>query len=234
MTKNNQLRTMLILAAIAAILLLVIIIIFNNKSSQLPNNERLLIGLLFIMISLAGIYSAYRPGRLKRLMLKSDDRKYPITTKPTIRLAGHHPVCDQFKNHSFQYKNSEFCTGCFGLTVGSIIAIISICLYLYYSIELTNFFSIILLSAGFTLVLLNYIETLWYHNSIQFHLISNALLIIGFLFIVISSSEITAEASYGLIAIIFSVLWLDVRIHLSQNKHRRICQLCPKDCVYFK
>lgn len=220
--------------ATLAIILLLIIIIFNNQSRQLQNNERIFVGLVFIIVCLAGIYSAYRPGRLKRLFLKSDTKKNPITAKSTIRLAGHHPACNQFKNHSFQYNNSYYCTGCYGLAIGSIIAIITISIFLLINIRIADEFKIILLSIGLTLIAINYIETFWYHNSIVFHLVSNSLLIIGFLFIVISTLEITGEASYGLIAIVFSVLWLDVRIHLSQYKHQRICQSCPKDCVYFE
>ena len=233
MTKNHQLVTMLVLAAIAAILLLVIII-FDNQSSQVTNNERLLVGSLFIIISLGGIYSAFRPGRLRRLFLKPNDKQTTIKTKSIISLAGHHPVCTPFKNHSFQSKNSVFCTGCYGLAVGSIIAIITVCVYLYSNITLPIEYSIVLLSVGFTLLIINYTETIWYHNTVRLHLISNSLLIIGFLFIVIGTTEITGEASYGITATVLSVLWLDVRIHLSQYKHRRICQLCPKDCVYFK
>jgi hypothetical protein len=224
---------MLILAAIAAILLL-FIIISDNQCTQVTKNDRLLVGSLFIIINLGGIYSAFRPGRLKRLFLKPNDMKTTIKTKSNISLAGHHPVCKPFEKHSFQYKNSIICTGCYGLSAGSIIAIITISIYLYSNMTLAFNFSIILLSAGFTLLVINYIETLWYHDTILFHLVSNCLLIIGFLFIVISTTEITGEASYGITATIFSVLWLDVRIHLSQYKHRRICQLCPKDCVYFK
>jgi hypothetical protein len=231
-TKKHQLPTMLILAAIAAILLLIIIIL-NNQSTQVTKNERLLVGSLFIIISLGGIYSAFRPGRLKRLFQKPAIKKTPKKTKSIISLAGHHPECKPFKNHSFQYKNTEFCTGCYGLAVGSIIAIFTTCVYLLSNILFSIEYSITLLSAGFTLILINYIETIWYHNTILAHLISNSLLIIGFLFIVISTTEITGEASYGITAIVFSVLWLDVRIHLSKYKHRRICQLCPKDCVYF-
>jgi hypothetical protein len=232
-TKNRQLSTMLILAAIAAIFLLVIII-FDNQSSKVTNNERLLVGSLFIIISLGGIYSAFRPGRLKRLFLKTNDKKTTIKTKSIINIAGHHPVCKPFKNHSFQYKDSVFCSGCYGLAIGSIIALITICMYLYSNIKLSIDYSIILLIAGFTFLVINYIETIWYHNTLLFHLVSNSLLIIGFLFIVTSTTEITGEASYGLIAILFSVLWLDVRIHLSHYKHHRICQVCPRDCVYFK
>jgi hypothetical protein len=223
---------MIMLAVLAAILLL-LILIFDNQSSQVTNNERLLVGSIFIIISLGGIYSAFRPGRLKRLFIKPDEKKTELKTKSIISLAGHHPECKPFEKHSFKYKNSEFCTGCYGLAIGSIIAIISICIYFYYNITVGVNFSIIILSAGFTLLVINYIETLFYHNTMIFHLVSNCLLIIGFLLIVISITEITGEASYGIIATIFSVLWLDVRIHLSQYKHRRICQLCHKDCVYF-
>jgi hypothetical protein len=224
---------MLILAALAAIFLLIIIIL-NNQLTQVTKNERLLVGSLFIIISLGGIYSAFRPGRLKRLFQKPDIKKIPNRTKSKISLAGHHPECKPFKNHSFQYKNTEFCTGCYGLAVGSIIAIITIGIYIFSNMTLAIEYSIILLSTGFTFIVINYIETLWYHNTILFHLVSNVLLITGFLLIVISTTEITGEASYGIIAIVFSVLWLDVRIHLSQYKHQRICQLCPNNCVYFK
>jgi hypothetical protein len=165
--------------------------------------------------------------------MQSNKHKNLSKRTQTIKLAGHHPICEPFGNHTINYKKYVFCTGCYGLVIGSIIAILIMILYILFNISITNEYNIFILGLGFLLTLINYIVTIWYHNTTAPHLLSNSLLIIGFLFIVIAIAELTGEASYGIIAIIFSILWLDVRIHLSQYKHRRICQICPEDCTYF-
>ena len=106
--------------------------------------------------------------------------------------------------------------------------------YLAFNYTIPSNIQLSLFGLGLLLILTNYIETILYHNTKILPLLSNGLLILGFLFIVLALSEITGEASYGIIAIIFSVLWLDVRIHLSQFKHKNICQSCHLDCKYFE
>jgi hypothetical protein len=90
-----------------------------------------------------------------------------------------------------------------------------------------------MLVIGLILILINYLEVSIFHRTVFLHLISNGLLILGFLFVTISILEKTTELNYGIIAIIFSLLWLDTRIQLSQLTHRRICQSCRSDCTYF-
>jgi len=226
---------MLSFATIASLLLL-IVFGFYTQIHTLSKTERLFIGSIFIIISLGGIYSAFRPGRFRRIFFAKKHKKnrYKKNEVTDIKLKGHHPTCNSFKNHVILLGDSVYCAGCNGLVLGSILAISIMGIYMVLDYSVSQPLTDLIFTLGFLFVLLNYIDTLYYHNTPVLHVISNTMLTCGFLCIVIAVSEKTGEASFGIIAIIFSVLWLDVRIHLSQYKHKYICSQCAKNCKYFE
>jgi hypothetical protein len=225
---------MLIFAGIAAILLLLISIHYTPTKTA-TENDRMIIGITFIFVNLIGIYSAFRPGQIRHIFTQKNSKE-PSKRKSSethMKIQGHHPTCNSFSNHVFQYKHRRYCTGCFGLALGSLIALLIIAGYIPFGAPFPDTILLLMQVIGLILIITNFIEVSVHHQTVSLHLISNGLLIIGFLLITISVLEKTGELSYGIIAIIFTLLWLDTRIHLSQFTHRFICQSCSSDCDYF-
>ena len=226
---------MLILATIAAMLILLISIQYSPHKIT-SENDRILVGTLFIVINILGVYSAFRPGQIRYLFTQHNKKKTlnKTASKTPIKIQGHHPTCIPFSIHVFQYKNRRYCTGCFGLALGALSTIPITIGYILYGLTIPNTLLFLLLVTGLLLIIINYLEIAILQRTVFLHLISNALLILGFLLITLSILEKTGEVSFGIITIIFSLLWLDTRIQLSQFFHKRICHSCNLDCKYFE
>lgn len=222
------------LSIIAALLLLFVALFKISNENHLELKELIFVSITFIISCIIGISLTVYPGWIRRVLKNKNHELNNKTIKKIERKRqGHHPNCEQFKSHTIKIKNKILCAGCFGLAIGSIISILLIIIYIFFSIKISSDISLYLLIICFIIIGLVFLEIMLNKQKTVIHIISNGLLIISFLTITISITEITGSAMYGIISIILSFLWLDTRIQLSNWNHGQICKNCNKNCKMY-
>jgi hypothetical protein len=183
------------------------------------------------MICLFGISLSVYPGWLKK---RIRNQNYVIDTKRITRTRqGHHPYCGKYQNHTIQINNKILCTGCLGLSLGCLISIFFMIVYLIINPNLVVSLSFFIIFFGLFLIFFSYIEIVAKSGNKLLHIMSNIGLIIGFILITLGIFEITGQLVYGVLCIVFSILWLDTRIQLSNWLHRSICNNCIEECKMY-
>jgi hypothetical protein len=224
----------LILSITAAILLLTLAFFNSSNTASVDIYDKLFVGGVFITSCLFGISLAIYPGWFKRFTKQEKQNPNKKQTQKTARKRkGHHPDCDQFQNHTSRIDNKILCAGCLGLSIGAILSIFLMILYIVIGGELsfTTFYFFMFL--GLIIIGLVYIEIMLPIRHTIIHVISNAFLVISFLLIVVCIFEITGNKIYGAVSILLSFLWLDTRIQLSYWQHSLICNNCTEQCKMY-
>ena len=211
--------------------ILIISLLESSNDNLFGIYDKFFVALLFIIICLFGISLAFYPRWYKRFKTdKKTESSNEKDNKATRHRKGHHPDCDQFKKHILKIKNKTICAGCIGLAVGSVISIILICFYLFFTVNYPVFFLLVL---GLILVFQIYLEIILSKRNTIIHTLSNILHVVGFLLIIISIFEITGSLIYASVAIFFSLLFFVTRVQLSCYNHILICKKCEKDCKMY-
>jgi hypothetical protein len=224
----------ILLSIIAALLLLILVYFDASKTNIIDPYDRLLIGGIVIIGCLFGISIAFYPGWYKKISKSSKNKLNKKDEKIALRKRkGHHPDCDEFKNHVVRFDSKVLCTGCLGLAIGALSSIILMIIYLAVTSEKTLMINYLLIFLGLILIAFNFIEIMLPNRHKVIHVFSNIFIIVGFLFIVIGVFEITRSKTYAIISIIFSVLWLYTRIQLSNLRHGMICSKCKEKCKMY-
>ena len=233
--KQRSLVVQYVIFSIVSTLLLLSIIVFNiSNKNILTLNDRLIIGIFFIISCLIGITLAFYPGWIRRL-IKNQSKKQPNKNikKTNRKRIGHHPDCDKFRSHTIKIKDRVYCAGCFGLAIGCLISIILMLIYIPLSLSFSSDIFKIFTMLGFFIIGFVFFEIMINNRNTLIHILSNSLFVIAFLIIVIGLIEITGDKIFGIISIIFSFLWLDTRIQLSKWHHGIICKNCNKSCKMY-
>lgn len=224
----------LILSITAAVLLLTLAFFNSSNTASVDIYDKLFVGGVFIAICLFGISLAIYPGWFKRFTKQEKHSSNEKQTQKTARKRkGHHPDCDQFQNHTIRTNNKMFCAGCLGLSIGAILSIFLMILYIVIGGELsfTTFYFFMFL--GLIIIGLVYIEIMLPIRHAIIHVLSNVFLVVSFLLIVVCIFEITGNKIYGAVSILLSFLWLDTRIKLSNLRHTLICKNCDENCKMY-
>jgi len=224
----------LILSIVAATLLIILAAFNISNTTSVGIHDKLFMGGMFITSCLFGISLAVYPGWFKRFI--KQEKLIPTKNqiqKTARKRKGHHPDCIKFKDHTIRIKNKIFCAGCLGLSIGSILSIALMILYIVVGNELsfTTFYFFMFL--GLILIGLVYIEIMIPIRHTTIHIISNVFLVISFLLIVVCIFEITGNKIYGGVSMLLSFLWLDTRIRLSNLYHTWICKNCSEPCKMY-
>ena len=224
----------IILSISAEILLLIVGFLNYSSKTSIDLSDKLFIGGLFIGSCLFGISIAQHPGWYKRLI---HQQKHNLNNqqinKTTKSRRGHHPDCEPFLYHTIRTQQKIFCAGCFGLSLGSILSISVMVLYIIIENNMSSTLFYLFLFLGIIIIDLIFIETFLSIKNATVHVISNVFLVISFLLICISILEITGNSLYVAISILFSILWLDTRIRLSNWRHILICNNCGENCKMY-
>lgn len=234
MILNKNAILYLILSTIT-FFLTIMIIFFSETSTNFPFIDRIILGLVFILSCILGVSFAIYPGWLSRLF-KINRNKYPKSIKSMRnkkKYRGHHPDCDKFRDHVVEINEKDYCSGCLGLTIGLMIAIILMIVYLLSNPIISYRIYLLMVFFGIIIIMINFFEILFKKRKKIVHLILNILLIVSFFLITISIFEITGKLTFGFITIIFSFLWIDTRAQLSFLKHRIICLECKHECKMY-
>ncbi|UCG69393.1 MAG: hypothetical protein JSV09_16735 [Thermoplasmata archaeon] len=230
MNRKWNLISYLIISIIAAILIILVSRFNQSEEGTIGFFDRLLVGGAFIFCCVFGLSLSLRPNWVRRLRKHERYGGHVPESQTTKRHKGHHPDCRGFEGHTLVFYDSTLCAGCTGLAIGSLISILLTILSLGLSIDSSNSILYLLVSLGLIFIALNYIEILIPIRKAYAHLIGNIFLIIGFFLVIIGVFELTGSSAYGLLAVIFSFLWLDTRVQLSTWKHTDICENCTESC----
>jgi hypothetical protein len=217
--------------SIIGAVLLVLVTYFSSSDVNIALIDKLIIGGAFVTSCLFGISLALRPGWTGRY---SKERVHGLLPEkplePQRKRRGHHPECTRFDSHRISTKRKTYCAGCLGLALGSFISIILMILYVIAPYEFSDLVLNFLIIIGLIIIAVAYVEIMIPKRRAYVHVVSNILLVLGFLFIIIGLFELTGSVFIGIIGVIFSFLWLDTRIQLSSWRHVVICKNCNESC----
>jgi uncharacterized membrane protein len=209
---------------------MVVLIFGASRNGAVGFFDRMLVGGSFILCCLFGLSLALRPNWVRRIKRHNGDIAHIPEPQTRMSRKGHHPDCRGFEGHTLVFNNKILCAGCTGLALGSMISILLTVLFIGISLDISN--SILYLSVilGLIFIALNYIEIAILKRKAYAHLMGNMLLVIGFFLVIIGVFQITGNSAYGILAVLFSFLWLDTRIQLSTKRHTDICENCAESC----
>lgn len=234
MNQQKHVFYYLTLSTVAVILLIVLAFYGSGDDIKTIDHDRILVVWLFVIISIFGISIAIRPRWYKKFTKTHNQKINNQNIKQTlIERKGHHPDCEQFNSHILTLKNKTYCTGCLGLAIGLTLAIFLAIGYIILVNEYQVTFYL-LIFIGIFLIILTYFEIFIPNRKPIVHIVLNACLMIGFLLIIISMLEISSNILYSIISIIFSLLFLDTRIQLSNYNHKLICLKCNEKCKMYQ
>jgi hypothetical protein len=223
-----------IILSSVAVFLLLLLIFFGQFKSNINFFDRLIVAIIFIVCCLFGVSLAIYPRWYKRFKKHQDYNENNHHIIKTIELKGHHPNCNQFRNHILKIKNKFYCAGCLGLAIGSFISVLLMVFYIIIANEQISLLFQFLVIFGFIFIIITYIEIVLPLKHVIFHIISSILLVVSFFIITISIFELTGNKFYGMISILLSFLWLDTRVQLSVWHHKHICNNCNELCKMYR
>ncbi len=233
----KQQRTLLfylMLSIIGAVLIILISLLRSPEIKNLHLFDRMFVGMVFIFACIFGFSLALNPNWIHRFVKRESNghgnQKGHVLK---IKRQGHHPDCEPFEGHTITINNKVRCAGCTGLALGSIASIVMMVFFIVSPNEIPPALLYFLIFLGMFLITFNYLVISMLKDNARLHLISNTLLVIGFLFIVIGVFEKTGSIAYSLLTVLLSFLWLDTRIQLSDWRHSLTCKCCGKDCQVY-
>lgn len=230
--KRNTNSVLYLSLSITVFFLLGFLILFPVNESPVSFQDKTMVSISLVFCYLLGLFSAIKPGWKQTIITQNQHYKKSEkhTNAPRTRYTGHHPDCDRFKSHKIKSMGKTMCAGCLGLSIGCIISILLIPLYLFVITDIKPSNVTLLFFIGLFIVSLSFLNTMISYRSSVKHVLTNSFLGLGFLFITIAILEATGKVSFALMTILFSFLWLDARIQLSSLHHQTICATCIKNC----
>lgn len=225
MSKKRTAIGFLILSALVAGLIIVGALL-RSPPDPIENLEKLIVGGAFIGSAILGIFLAVRPNPIRRLR-----KEVHGASEQEERRArqGHHPACEEFKNHVIRMDGKALCAGCTGLALGSAVSILLAIVFLLLPDGMPQVFDYVLIGIGIMFVAFNHVEAAFSRSAI-IHLTSNVMLVEGFLLLVFGIFRLTGDAGFGILGVILSFLLLDTRIQLSNWRHAQACASCQETC----
>ena len=230
LNKKWQLISYIILSMIGAVLIIVVLSFNPSDEGNIGFLDRLFVGGAFILCCLFGLSLALRPNWVRRIRKQNRDNVHVPESQEIKSRKGHHPDCRGFEGHTLEFNNKTLCAGCTGLALGSMISILLTILFMGLSIDLSNSVLYIFVILGLIFIAFTFIEIVILKRTAFAHVMGNILLVIGFFLIIIGIFQLTGSSGYGILAVIFSFLWLDTRIQLSTWRHTVICENCAESC----
>lgn len=225
----------LILSAIAACLLLTVAHFAHSQRGHVEESERLAVGGIFIAGCALCISTAIYPNWLRQSW-RHLVRKHAETGQEMLvrRYVAHHPDCDSFQSHRIAFGGIEFCSGCFGLMIGSAVSMAMMTVYLFLKPSFTDVRSSLAIAVGLSILSFIYLVSLLQRRGPLVNTAANTCMVPGLFLLTIGMLEITGNLYAGLLAVLFSFLWVDTRIQISQWRHSMTCKLCPSLCKAYQ
>ena len=221
----------LILSAAAACLLLTVAYLAYSERGLVEEHERLVVGGLFIASCALCISMATRPNWVRRYWRPMVRQRAETEQEMLAReYVAHHPDCDVFQSHRIVVSGIEFCSGCLGLMIGSVISIVIVTIYLSLKPNIADAALSLAIAIGLSALFLTLSISLKQKRGSLLNTAVNICMIPGLCLLTIGMLEITGNLYAGLLSILFSFLWIDTRIQISQWRHSVACSLCHSPC----
>jgi hypothetical protein len=200
----------------------------EQPTPQYPGIEfsgrRVLIGLIYDFICVAGIVTVFFPGPCSRVFgIRRNPNDYTrgLNARTTevlgfVLLHGHHRE-DSTATHEFRFGEKNYCASCFGLFAGSILSLMMITAFLLFGwtdIYLTR----IMYVAGVAGAVLGLIPVVVSVGTWS-RFILGAIFVTGTCLILIAAEIMAGNLLADLLVILLSIFWLLFRI---SSSHRRL------------
>lgn len=234
MTRRTRVLYFVLLSAVAAALLLTVFSVSRSQENSVDFAGKALVGIAFIASCLLGMSMAIHPNWAKKILgqsLRSGAEEHPRAQGREYR--GHHPDCAGFQGHRLSVGGRDFCAGCLGILFGAAISVVLMMFYLASDPDIARGNQSILLAFGFGTISIAYVEAALEGRNPVVHLVVNSLMVVGLFLLVAGMLEATETAVFGLLAVMFSFLWMDTRIELSMWRHSLLCAKCPESCKMY-
>ncbi|MFX1563280.1 MAG: hypothetical protein ACFFDP_08225 [Promethearchaeota archaeon] len=231
----NQLPIIFLLISLATLCLLPILTFYAPVAGQAIPYEKQVVGTIFSIICVLGILAGIVPSRCSQLFHFKRERKEPMKTskateslKPPIVTRGHHPTCGHYSTHVLQLGSTILCTGCTGLVIGGLIALVGSALFFFLGWTLPLIF--VFYWFGFLCVVVGLLQHFLYKAlkvlSGFVRIIVNAFFVIGVFFLLVTTVEITQFFALEVYLLLLIVYWIFTRIMMSKREHHLVCTEC--------
>ncbi len=213
-----------VIISVVGVLLAVIMLIMDIPRLSQQNPTYLLI---FITLCILGVIATIFPRLCSFKLYKNSDL---ATSRFTLVLGvnvihGHHVKCAGFANHEMRIGEKSVCAGCFGLLIGSLIAIFISIIQATQRIPLyhqAGFLGIVFVVGGL-------FHPIFFQKSKPIlRIILNTFFVVGFALVYIALSTLRG---LGLLSIGLCIYWMYTRIQLSNWSHDKICNDCEMICI---
>ncbi|MHA1983786.1 MAG: hypothetical protein ACW967_05495 [Candidatus Hodarchaeales archaeon] len=179
---------------------------FNSKTPLFLT----LIGSIILAISLTG----FRGYQRNKLSNKYERNSYILIFNRFLFLHSHHCQDDILKGKEFKIKSRYYCTGCYGLFLGTVISLIGVSIYLVFqNVNLPIELIVPIIPLFFVPIILRYTIIRNMNSTIRF--LSNALLPIGCFLLFIASDVIFNDWLINSFLVIFTLLVALLRGYIS-------------------
>ena len=231
MTPSARALYFLLLSAAAACLLLTVAYLAYSERGFVEEHERLVVGGMFIASCALCISMTIRPNWLRRSWRFVVQRQAETGQELPVReYVAHHPDCDVFQSHRIAVGGTEFCSGCLGLMIGSAISVVAMTLYLFLKPGISDVVLSLAIAFGLSVLFLTFTVGMKHDRGSLLNTAVNVCMILGLCSLTIGMLEITGNLYAGLLSILFSYLWIDTRIQISQWRHSVACSSCHCPC----
>jgi hypothetical protein len=183
-----------------------------------------LIGSLFSLICILGIFAALFPNRCSEAFHFREAMLSAISRQSLS--ASHHPDCERFSAHVVHIKGRVRCAACTGLLLGAVIALGGALFYFFsgWQIESAGFLSVLIGVLG---VLAGFLQ-LRFRGRVRLTL--NSLFVLGAFLCLVRTDQTSQNLAIDLFSVMLIIFWILTRIQLSQWDHSRICDDCESPC----
>lgn len=179
----------------------------------------------FAMMTIIGITFVVFPEKYRQLFKIYSSNDVDEETHK-LRIAGHHPLCGNFLNHTFRFMNHTFCAGCTGLAIGAIICIIG-CYDYYIGNLLVTEASIPIFWINFVTIFVCILELSGFSlRSSLSRLSFNALFVAGWFMLFIVVIDLKKGVILDAYVMAILILSIFIRMKFSQKHHLEICEHC--------
>ncbi len=207
-----------------------------------------LVGSVFGLVCFLGIIAVFFPSYCSTIFQVDsiENRDHAVLTKgdktfhktATILglqiIHGHHPSCEGFTAHEFQFGGRTFCTACIGLLLGALLSIFGTTAYFYLGWNIGGNIGLFLL-LGVSSISLGLFQYMFFDIQWRvFRLLLNSLFVFGAFLIIAGIDAAVNSLVLDFFAISLSIFWLITRIFLSKHIHKEICQTCGFKCEVYE
>ena len=205
-------------------LLLVIVWTINPPISDNFSWRKPLIGSLFSLICILGVFAALSPNRCSEALHFREAVR--TTTTDQILSASHHPNCERFSAHVIHLKERVLCAACTGLLLGAVVALVGAFFYFFGGWQIESV-RLLLVLIGLFGLLAGFLQ-LRFRGLVR--LTANSLFVLGAFLCLVGVDQASQNVAIDLFLVILIIFWILTRIQLSRWDHSRICDNCDSPC----